>query len=40
VFWGPLTLPANIGLPGDIIVITVGRHGGHVLREVPLIFLG
>jgi hypothetical protein len=39
VFWGPLTLPAKIGMPGDIIVITYDATG-HVLREVPLIFLG
>ena len=39
VFWGPLTLPARIGLPGDIIVITYDA-AGHILREVPYIFLG
>ena len=39
VFWGPLTLPARIALPGDIIVITYDS-AGHILREVPYIFLG
>jgi hypothetical protein len=39
VFWGPLTLPAQITMPGDMIVITYDA-AGHVLREVPLIFLG
>ena len=39
VFWGPLTLPAQIALPGDIIVITYDA-AGHVLRKVPYIFLG
>jgi hypothetical protein len=39
VFWGPLTLPPQIAMPGDIIVITYDATG-HVLREVPLIFLG
>jgi hypothetical protein len=39
VFWGPLTLPAQIAMPGDIIVITYDATG-HVLHEVPLIFLG
>ena len=39
VLWGPLTLPAQIAMPGDIIVITYDATG-HVLREVPLIFLG
>jgi len=38
VFWGPLTLPAQIAMPGDIIVITYDATG-HVLHEVPLIFL-
>ncbi|HWN59984.1 MAG TPA: hypothetical protein VNO25_04885 [Streptosporangiaceae bacterium] len=39
VFWGPLTLPAQIAIPDDMIVITYVATG-HVLREVPLIFLG
>jgi hypothetical protein len=39
VFWGPLTLPSKIAMPGDIIVITYDATG-HVLHEVPLIFLG
>jgi len=39
VFWGPLTLPAQIAMPGDIIVITYDA-AGHVLAEVPVIFLG
>ena len=39
VFWGPLRLPAQIAMPGDIIVITYDATG-HVLSEVPLIFLG
>jgi hypothetical protein len=39
VFWGPLTLPAQIAMPGDMIVITYDATG-HVLREVPLILLG
>jgi hypothetical protein len=30
---------AQIAMPGDIIVITYDARG-HVLREVPLIFLG
>jgi hypothetical protein len=38
VFWGPLALPAQIAMPADIIVITYDATG-HVLREVPLIFL-
>jgi hypothetical protein len=39
VFWGPLMLPAQIAMPDDMIVITYDA-AGHVLREVPLIFLG
>jgi hypothetical protein len=39
VFWGPLTLPTRIAMPYDIVVITYDA-AGHVLREVPLIFLG
>jgi hypothetical protein len=39
VFWGPLTLPSRIAMPADIIVITYDA-AGHVLREVPFIFLG
>ena len=39
VFWGPLTLPAQIAMPGDIIVITYDATR-HILREVPLSFLG
>jgi len=39
VFWGPLTLPARIAMPYDMIVITYDA-AGHVLRQVPLIFLG
>ena len=39
VFWGPLTLPSQIGMPADMIVITYDATG-HVLREVPVIFLG
>jgi hypothetical protein len=39
VFWGPLTLPVQIGMPDDIIVITYDATG-HVLSEVPFIFLG
>jgi len=39
VFWGPLTLPSQIAMPADMIVITYDA-AGHVLREVPVIFLG
>jgi hypothetical protein len=39
VFWGPLTLPARIAMPADTIVITYNATG-HVLQEVPVIFLG
>jgi hypothetical protein len=39
VFWGPLTLPARIAMPFDTIVITYDA-AGHVLRQVPIIFLG
>jgi hypothetical protein len=39
VFWGPLTLPSKIAMPDDMIVITYDA-AGHVLREVPFIFLG
>ena len=39
VFWGPLTLPARIAMPDDMIVITYDAQG-HVLGEVPLIFVG
>jgi hypothetical protein len=39
VFWGPLTLPARIAMPYDTIVITYDA-AGHILRQVPLIFLG
>ena len=39
VFWGPITLPAHT-VPGlDTIVITYDA-AGHVLREVPFIFIG
>ena len=34
MFWGPLTLPAQIAMPADMIVITYDATG-HVLREVP-----
>jgi hypothetical protein len=37
VFWGPLTLPARIAMPYDMIVITYDA-AGHVLAEVPIIF--
>jgi hypothetical protein len=39
VFWGPLTLPSQIAMPADMIVITYDATG-HVLREVPVIFPG
>ena len=39
VFWGPVTLPAHTTLDYDTIVITYDS-AGHVLREVPFIFLG
>ena len=39
VFWGPLTLPAAIVMPYDMIVITYDA-AGHVLREEPFIFIG
>lgn len=39
VFWGPLTLPAQIAMPYDMIVITYNA-AGHLLHEVPVIFLG
>jgi hypothetical protein len=39
VFWGPVTLPAHTALTDDTIVVTYDT-AGHVLREVPLIFLG
>jgi hypothetical protein len=39
VFWGPLTLPAHSAPTYDTIVITYDS-AGHVLREVPFIFLG
>jgi hypothetical protein len=39
VFWGPLTLPARIAMPADMIVITYDA-AGHVLRQVPLILIG
>jgi hypothetical protein len=39
VFWGPLTLPARIAMPYDMIVITYSA-AGHVLAEVPIIFIG
>jgi hypothetical protein len=38
VFWGPVTLPAHTALDYDTIVITYDS-AGHVLREVPLVFL-
>jgi hypothetical protein len=38
VFWGPVTVPAHTGLNYDTIVITYDS-AGHVLREVPFIFL-
>jgi hypothetical protein len=39
VFWGPLTLPAHITMPADIVVITYDAEG-HVLGQEPIIFLG
>jgi hypothetical protein len=39
VFWGPVTLPAHTTLGNDTIVITYDS-AGHVLREVPYIFIG
>jgi hypothetical protein len=39
VFWGPLTLPGHIALSYDTIVVTYDT-AGHVLREVPFIFIG
>jgi hypothetical protein len=39
VFWGPATLPAHTTLGNDTIVITYDS-AGHVLREVPYIFIG
>ena len=39
VFWGPVTLPAHTGLDYDTIVITYDA-AGHVLREVPFVFVG
>jgi hypothetical protein len=38
VFYGPKTLPAQVGVGFDAILTTYDR-AGHVLREVPLIFL-
>jgi hypothetical protein len=38
VFWGPVTLPAHTALSDDTIVVTYDS-AGHVLRQVPLIFL-
>jgi len=38
VFFGPVTLPARTAVGYDAIVITYDS-GGHVLREVPLIFI-
>jgi hypothetical protein len=38
-FWGPLTLPTRIPMADDTIVITYDA-AGHVLEQVPLIFLG
>jgi hypothetical protein len=38
VFWGPITLPAQIAMPYDMIAITYDATG-HVLRQVPLILL-
>jgi hypothetical protein len=39
VFWGPLTLPSHVAVTYDTIVITYDA-AGHVLREVPFVFLG
>jgi hypothetical protein len=38
VFWGPLTLPSHVAVTYDTIVITYDA-AGHVLREVPFVFL-
>jgi hypothetical protein len=37
VLWGPLTLPAQIAMPYDLIVVTYDA-AGHILREEPFIF--
>jgi hypothetical protein len=39
VFWGPVTLPAHTALNFATVVVTYDT-AGHVLRQVPLIFLG
>jgi hypothetical protein len=39
VFWGPLRMPAHAAVSYDTIVITYDA-AGHILRKVPLIFLG
>ena len=38
VFYGPSTLPAQVGVGLDAILTTYDS-AGHVLREVPLIFI-
>ena len=38
MFWGPLTLPSHVAVTYDAIVITYDA-AGHVLREVPFVFL-
>jgi hypothetical protein len=39
VFWGPIKLPAQTAVDYDTIVIAYDAKG-HVLREVPFIFVG
>ncbi|MBV9093436.1 MAG: hypothetical protein JO132_06100 [Streptosporangiaceae bacterium] len=39
VFWGPVTLPPGTAVTYDTVVVTYDA-AGHVLREVPLVFIG